>query len=577
MDGRRLNPLQKSPVPPALLDEAQTVTGVLAALARQFPDYECLSVLHRNWSEERLTLGALWERARAIQCSFARGGLRKGEIVAIVLPTGPELLAAYFGVMLAGGVPALVATPSNRVSDHALYARKVGAILENARAHALYGDEESAAIFRAHPAEVPVVTRVLSPPEIDDGGAQMTIADVEAEDLATAQYSSGATGPQKGVLLTHRAILNNVRDLRAGLALTTADVSVNWIPLYHDMGLIDAFLLPLLCGCPTVLIPTMDFMREPALWLWAIHHYRGSHAWAPNFAYALCARRVPEKDVAGLDLSSWRLAVSAAEPVLPQTVREFARRFASYGFKPEALTPVYGLAENVTAATAHPVDEPPWIEGIDRAELARSQVARPSGADDLEVVSAGRALPGCEIEIRDEHRRPLPDRHVGTIWLRTNCLFSGYNADPVATARTLVDGWLNTGDRGYLASGHLFFVSRDKDLIVVGGEKYAPHDVESAINRVAGVREGCAVAFGLLNPERGTEDVAAIVETRLQGERELADLEQAIRAQVTHSTGLALRYILLVPPGGIEKTTSGKLARGATRRRYADHWAGNAE
>jgi acyl-CoA synthetase (AMP-forming)/AMP-acid ligase II len=372
------------------------------------------------------------------------------------------------------------------------------------------------------------------------------------------------------VLLTHRAILNNMRAVRRGLGLTNADVGVNWVPLYHDMGLIDTFVLPLLSGCPSVLIPTMDFMREPALWLWAIHHYRGAQSWAPNFAYALCAKRVPEADLEGLDLSSWRLALSGAEPVLAQTVRAFAERFRRYGFRPEAMTPIWGMAENVTVATAHPLDEPPRVDTLDRAVLAAEQRAEPAPGAGVEVVSVGTCLPGSEVEIRDETRHPLPERHVGAIWLRSSYLFTAYNRDPATTAESLVDGWFDTGDRGYLAGGHLYFVARDKDLIVIGGEKYVPHDVENVINAVPGVREGCAVAFGVLNDERGTEDLAAVVETKETGGAELSRLGDAIRAEVMRAIGIGLRHLVLVPPGGIEKTTSGKLARRATRARYAD-------
>ncbi len=563
--------LRDSPVRGHILDGADTLTGTLATLVRDFPGYECLVLVRRDLSEERLTLERLWQRARAIQSGLLARGLPPGRIVVIIVPTSAELVSAYFGAMLAGAVPALVATPSNRLADPRAYAARVGRIADNAEAFALYADDEIAEILRAQSSELPGATAILTPRDVQgEGDAPFVAARPDA--IATAQYSSGSTGPPKGVLLTHTAILNNIRALRRGLKLTTADISVNWIPLYHDMGLIDAFLLPLLSGCPTVLIPTMDFMREPSLWLWAIHRYRGAHAWAPNFAYTLCARRVPDAEIEGLDLSSWRLAVSAAEPILAPTVRAFARRFASHGFRPEAFTPVYGLAENVTAATAHTLDEPPRIETIDRGALATTDTARTTDGEGIEFVSTGKSLPGCTIEIRDEASRPLPERGVGTIWLKTDCLFSGYNRDPEATSATLVGGWLNTGDRGYLADGHLFFVSRDKDLIVVGGEKYSPHDIEQAVNEVPGVREGCAAVFGVLNEERGTEDLAAVVETKETEDGALERLRDAIRARVLSATGLALRHVILVPPGGVEKTTSGKLARRATRRRHAQQF-----
>jgi acyl-CoA synthetase (AMP-forming)/AMP-acid ligase II len=260
--------------------------------------------------------------------------------------------------------------------------------------------------------------------------------------------------------------------------------------------------------------------------------------------------------------------------VLASTVEAFTERFAAHGFRAEAMTPAWGLAENVTIATAHPVGERPLVETIDRAGLAADGVARPVSGGGIPSVAIGRCLPRCAVEIRDAERCALPDRRLGAVWLRSDSLFSAYHRNPALTADVLVNGWLDTGDRGYVADGHLFFVARDKDLIVIGGEKYAPHDVETAINRVPGVREGCAVALGVLDPERGTEDVAAVVETRETDEPALAALRDAIRVEVTRATGLALRHVLLVPPGGVEKTTSGKLARRATRRRWAERLGG---
>lgn len=564
-----------SPVSPSLLDEAETLTGSLAVLVERFPDFRCLVTLDRRGHEEARTLHEIWTRAQAIRRALETSGLEPGRVVILVLPTGPELVAAYFAVLLAGAVPGLVATPSNRVADHDVYAERVGAILANASAHALYCDPDIAAIFAAR-RELLGDAVLLGPADACAEGGDDAPAPVRPDDTATVQYSSGSTGTPKGVLLTHRAMLNNIRAVRNGLGLAPDDVHVNWIPLYHDMGLIDAFLLPLLGGSPTVLIPTMDFMRTPSLWLWAVHRHQGAISWAPNFAYHVAATRVPGAELEGLDLSSWRIAINAAEPLLAHTIELFTRRFAPYGFRPEAMTPAWGLAENVTIATAHPVEAAPRIEHVDREALARRGVAEPRADGDMPSIAIGRCLPGCSVEIRDASGTPLPDRRVGTVWLHSDSLLRGYHGDPELTRRVLVDGWLDTGDLGYRAEGDLFFVSRDKDLIVIGGEKYAPHDIETLINQVPGVRAGCAVAFGVLSETRGTEEIAAVIETREEGEAAAA-LERAVRDRVLRSTGLALRHIVLVPPGGVEKTTSGKLARRATRARHAHRLAEAAE
>lgn len=562
-------PLPPSGVPPRLLDEATTIPGVLAALARTAPGFPCLTILDRQRREQRLTVGELWEEALAVAGALRAAGARPQSFVLFVLPTGRELVTGYFGALLAGAVPGLLAMPGHRMADPRLYTARIGSILANAEARVLYCHPEVAAVFAAADPGVLGGATVLVP-EAGRSSATVTPFAPAPGDVATVQYSSGSTGAPKGVLLTHRAVLNNLRAIRDGLGLEAGDVSVNWLPLYHDMGLVGAFLLPVLCGLPAVLIPTMDFLREPALWLWAIHRYRGTLSWAPNFGYSLAARRLPDRDLGDLDLSSWRIAVNAAEPVLASTIGAFAARFAPYGFRPQAMTPAWGLAETVLLATAHPVAERPRIETVDRVALARDEVARPGTGSGVESVAVGRCLPRSEVSIRDPAGRELPERRVGAVFLRSDSLFAGYHRDPAATAAALRDGWLATGDRGYVADGDLFFVSRDKDLIVIGGEKYAPQDIEAAIDRVPGVRQGCAVAFGMLDEERGTEVIGAVVETREADPAGRERLDAAIRAAVAEATGLGIRHLLLVPPGGIEKTTSGKLARGATYRRWAD-------
>ena len=564
-----------SPVPSDFLDTCTTLPGAIEELVERFPDYECLIVLDRDGNEDRTTLAGFWERAKAAQALFEARGLGPGDHAVLILPTGGELVSSYFGVMLAGGVPALAAAPSNRISDHAVYLGYVGKLLGNAGARFVLGDDEVVEILSGAPNGTLGGASVLSTRELGAGGAVPATVAADPDSVATIQYSSGTTGDPKGVMLSHRAMLNYMRLLRDGVGLRSEDVSVNWAPLYHDMGLFGAFLLPLLCGCPTVLIPTMDFLRAPALWLWALHGYRGSVSWASNFAYSLCAQRIEDDEIEGLDLSSWRIAFNASEPVLAPTVAAFAKRFGRYGYRPEAMTAAWGLAETVMVCTAHPVGEVPRVDRIDRRRLATESVAQPTDGEGVSLVATGQALPNVEIEIREvETGARLPDRHVGEIWLRSNCLFEGYKNDPELTARVYVDGWLDSGDRGYLAGDDLFFVAREKDLIVVGGEKYAPHDVEMAINRVDGVREGCAVAFGVVNEQSGTEELGAVVETRVEGAEALVDLRRAVRLEVARTIGLGIRHLHLVPPGGIDKTTSGKLARRSTRARYPEVFGG---
>jgi len=564
-----------SPIPVDHLLRAETVSGVFAELVDRYPDYECLTILDRHQEERRFTLGGIGSRALEIQAALVAAGLEPGGCAVLILPTDPELLAAYFGVMFAGATPTLLATPSHRHAKPEVYTGLVNTILDNAEAGVIYCDAEVAETLRNSQLALRSGTRVVTPAEVKGCETPPERVAVKGVDIATIQYSSGTTGPPKGIRLSHEAVLENLRATREVLDLDGGTVSVSWIPLYHDMGLVDGFLLPLLCGCPTILIPTMDFMRDPSLWLWAIHHYRGGMSWAPNFAYTLAAGRVAERDLEGLDLSSWRIAISAAEPVLASTIEDFTKRFAAHGFRAEAFCPYYGLAECVTAVTGDSPGERPRVETIDRKEAATTHRAIPSEGEGLPSVGCGTTLPGCRVEIRDEARKALPERTVGDIWVSAPWLFTDYNRNPEETARVRVDGWLLTGDRGYLADDHLYFFSRAKDLVVIAGEKYAPHDVESAVNAVPGVRGGCAVAFGIMNQARGTEELAVVAETKESEPEALDAMRRAIRHEVMDVTGLGLRHLELVGPGGVQKTTSGKLARAAMRERYEEKWSGD--
>jgi acyl-CoA synthetase (AMP-forming)/AMP-acid ligase II len=576
MDLREIARPPESPIPLDHLLHAETVSGVFADLVEHYPDYQCLTILDRHRRERRFTLGGIGSRALAIQAALEASGLEAGGCAILILPTSPDLLSAYFGVMFAGATPTLLATPTHRHAKPEVYTGLVNTILDNAGAAVIFCEGAAAETLRSSKLALRSGTTVVTPDEVGACASPPARVAARGDDIATIQYSSGSTGPPKGIRLSHRAILENLRATRSVQELDGRTVSVNWIPLYHDMGLINGFLLPLLCGCPSILIPTMDFMREPSLWLWAIHHYRGGISHAPNFAYNLAANRLSDEEIDGLDLSSWRIAIASAEPVLAATVEAFTTRFASRGFRPEAFSPHYGLAECVTAATGDLTTELPRIDVIDRREVSTSHRAIPTEGNGIPIVGCGRALPGCRVEIRDESRRPLPERTVGDIWVSAPWLFTDYNREPEQTARVRVDGWVLTGDKGYLADGHLFFFSREKDLVVIGGEKYSPQDIETAVNTVPGVREGCCVAFGVLNRDRGTEELAVVAETKQEDADAREAMRRAIRRAVMDATGLGVRHLELVLPGGVQKTTSGKLARAAMRQRYREKWSGAA-
>jgi acyl-CoA synthetase (AMP-forming)/AMP-acid ligase II len=387
---------------------------------------------------------------------------------------------------------------------------------------------------------------------------------VAPDDLALVQFSSGSTGDPRGVMLSHRNLLANVAAVLAVLQPDETDVNCSWLPLYHDMGLIGGLFMPLHCGRPVVLLSPQGFLLDPKRWLWAIHHHRATISTAPNFAYQLIAGRVDERELAGLDLSCWRLALCGAEPVMPETLAAFARKLAPHGFREEGLLPVYGLAE-VALGALFPVPGQPFRrDGVDPAALEAHGRAEPGGRV---LSSVGRPLPGFDVRIADGEGRPLPERHVGEIQLQGPSVMLGYLDDPAATARVLVDGWLRTGDLGYMAEGELFVVGRSKDLILKGGRNYAPQDLEKAAERVEGIRRGCVAAFGVPDPTTGTEAVVVVAETREPASAHAA-LAGAIKDMVHAAVGLRPDHVTLLPPGAVPKTSSGKLQRSRARERW---------
>jgi acyl-CoA synthetase (AMP-forming)/AMP-acid ligase II len=543
-----------------------TLLNALRA-AGDAPDAPTIVVVRRDAPDEIRTLGALWDAGRRVQGLLERHVAPAGRAVLVVLPTGAALVESWLGTLQAGALPALVAGPVHRLADAALWAARTATLAAQIDAAAILADADAAAVLAAAaPDGLPPVLV----PGVTPGGTPGPVAAPSPEAVCAIQLSSGSTGRPRAVRVTHRAVVGNVEAMRVGFGIRTGEPFVNFIPLHHDMGMIGALLLPLFARCPTVLMPTTDFLREPGAWLRALSRFRGAVGWGPNAAYALCTARVPDADVATLDLAAWRLALCGSEPVLAPTIAAFTRRFAACGFRAEAFTAAWGLAENVAGTTVQRVGTPPRVERVARTPLVRDGVVVPDdGPEAVELVSVGATIPGVELAVRDAAGRPLPERFVGRVWVRSPYLFSGYAGEPAATAAALRDGWLDTGDEGFLADGELFFVARHDDVIVVGGEKHAPDDVEAAINAVPGVRIGCAVAFALPDPAAGTHCLGAVVETRLTDPAERATLAAAIRAAVARRTGLPLRRLALVPPGGVEKTTSGKLARRATRRRWA--------
>ncbi|MCP5149364.1 MAG: AMP-binding protein [Ectothiorhodospiraceae bacterium] len=518
------------------------------------------------------TYGALYTGAREVAGGLAEQGIGPGSAVALMLPTGLDYFHAFVGVLLLGAVPVPIYPPArpSQLEDHL---RRHAAILDNARVEALVTFDQAHAVARLLAAQVPRLRRVATVDALRSAESARSVSRVAATDTALLQYTSGSTGQPKGVVLSHANLLASVRAMAEAVHATPDDVFVSWLPLYHDMGLIGAWLGSLYLGMPLAVMSPLAFLARPARWLQAIHNHRGTLSGAPNFAYELCVRRIADDELTGLDLSAWRLAFNGAEPVSADTMRRFAERFAPYGLDPRALTPVYGLAEATLGVAFTPLGRGARFDRVDRGRLTRTGRADPAAGDDgdtesVELVSSGVPIPGFEVRTVDDAGRETAERVVGRIEFRGPAATSGYLHAPEAT-RALFDGaWLHTGDLGYVADGELYVTGRTKDILIRAGRNVYPYELEEAVADVEGVRRGCVAVIGVGDPSAGTERLVVIAETRDTEPGALERMRDAIARCSAELVGLPPDDVVLAPPHTVLKTSSGKIRRSAMRELY---------
>ncbi|HEX4495769.1 MAG TPA: AMP-binding protein, partial [Thermoanaerobaculia bacterium] len=401
-------------------DRTRTLLEVLDWHAERHPERRHILYYPGEGEPEELTYGELARRVHAVAAGLARLGIGPGAAVGIMLPTGLEYFVAFFGVQRAGGIPVPLYPPARKsqIEDHL---RRQAGILQTAGAEVLITFSEVLTLAKLLSAQIPGLRRVVTVAELAAPGSQadaLIAPPVRGEDIAFLQFTSGSTGNPKGVVLTHANLLANLRAIRQGADIRPDDVIISWLPLYHDMGLIGCWMGALYFGVPLVLMSPLAFLARPSRWLKAIHQHRGTLSAAPNFAYELCINKIPDEEIAGLDLSSWRMALNGAEPVSPDTLRRFAERFAPHGFRPGAFSPVYGLAENSLAVAFPPLDRPPVIDAVERDAFQRSGRAVPAAADDpqaLRFVSCGFPLVGHEVRVVDDNGQELEERREGRL------------------------------------------------------------------------------------------------------------------------------------------------------------------
>ncbi|MEV4247540.1 fatty acyl-AMP ligase [Streptosporangium canum] len=555
--------------PQLTLPPTRTLSETLLHWARAEPTRPLFHFIDLHDRLTTLTAADLLLNAQRLAAGLRRRGVRPRHRVLLSFGTSPEFLETFFACGLLGAVPCLVDLPSHKVPRDE-WGRRLRDKLALLNASVLVIEGEFAtgarkALARTCPEAHADVVQVLTVEELMEAG-ELPEAEVWSceDDTAFIQFTSGTTGSPKGVQISHQALMANIGAMGERVGWTANDLMVGWLPLFHDMGLVATTLAAFVYGMPTVLMPPMAFLLQPARWLWAIHHFRGTASFAPNFAYQFSAKRIKDVELADLDLSSWRCAFNAAEFIHAETLRLFTERFEPCGFDPLAFLPAYGMAEMTVGVSIRDPDEPLAVEFISRARLATRGEAVIVAEDSPEatpVVGTGRVLPGHEVRIVDESGHDVLERHQGQVVVRGPSMFQGYFAHPQATSQVLRDGWVWTGDLGYLANGQLFICGRDSDLIIKAGENYHPYVMESAAAKVAGVRQGCVAAVGIRNPEAGTEDIVIVFETKETDAEALRRMRRLVEEQVFLDCGVRPNRVVPIPPRTLPKTTSGKIRR----------------
>jgi fatty-acyl-CoA synthase len=539
-----------------------------------------------------MTFGELHAAAQRCSAELMRRGVSAGSRVALMLPTSRAFFVSYAGILLAGAIPVPIYPPfrADRIEE---YAARQSAILNNAGVMLLLTFRRAEAVAKLLKPRVASLVAVADAEKLMEaadkaplpspGARPLHLSGIRGrtgKDIALLQYTSGSTGDPKGVVLTHANLLANIRAVGEAVKMGPDDVGVSWLPLYHDMGLIGAWLTLLYYGIPLAVMSPIAFLMRPERWLWAIHKHRGTISTAPNFAYELCVRKIADKDIEGLDLSSWRMAMNGAEPVNPGTLERFATRFAKYGFRADALLPVYGLAEASLAVTAGPMGRAPVVDRIERKTFESEGKAIPTRAEDencIAFVSAGKPVPRHDIRVVNDAGEEVADRTEGFLWFRGPSATTGYYQNKAATEALLPCGpgdgngefaWVNSGDRAYIADGELYVTGRVKDIIIKGGRNLYPHEVEELAARVEGIRKGCIVAFGIKDQASGTEKMVVVAESRETNGARRLEMTAKITEVVARGLGLPPDRVELLPLGSIPKTSSGKLRREETKQLY---------
>ena len=523
--------------------------------------------------QETATFGEFRRMARVQALLLQDNGVSAGDRVVLIMPQGIPLMAMFVGAMLLGAVPAILAYPNFKV-EPSKYRFGLAGVTANLNAKVVVIDNEFPDDLLGH---VDMgEAHLLRAADAGAFGGEREVPDPgnAPDSLAFIQHSAGTTGLQKGVALTHAAVLRHLEHLSAVLNLDeTRDIVYSWLPLYHDMGLIACFILPMVCHLHVVMQSPLDWVMHPDSMLQIFTDYKCTLAWLPNFCFQFVPRRTPRERWSNYDLSSARALINCSEPVRASSMNEFYTAFAPCGLKQSAMQASYAMAENVFAVTQSGIGGKPgpeviWADGQRfRAEhfIARVPEGSPGA---VSFTSSGQLLPGNRVQVVSDSGEVLKSGYVGEIAIQSDSLFQGYYNRPDLTKKAIRDGWYYSGDLGFCLDDEVYVVGRKKDLLIIGGENIYPQDIEEIVSSHAAIHDGRAIALGVFNPDLGTEDIVVVAEVEKEELLQQADaIEREIRSSVVANMGVAVRNIFLKPPKWIVKSTAGKAARSATREK----------
>ncbi len=547
----------------------RTVAQAIAEVGLHYPEHDFV-FQDLKGAETQYTFVDLEKNTARRAAALQAYGMKKGDRVGLIVIEPEDFVLTFLACLRVGVVPVPLYPPLSFGNLDA-YADRTAKVLTSSASRLLIASGKLQNVLWAMVDRVPSMEKLVAVEKLRDAKGTPAYPTIEPEDLAFLQYTSGSTADPKGVMVTHGSLVANSKGIiTEGLCLDPErnDKGVSWLPLYHDMGLIGFVIAPICHAISVVFIPTLRFIKRPSVWLDTIHRHRGNASFAPNFAYALATRRVKDSDLEKWDLSCLKVLGCGAEPIQPETMRAFTDKFAEACNLPTtSIMPAYGMAEATLAITLKPSHEHMQTLVIDAEAFSENGIVQPptEGRAFAEHVACGVPFQGHEVAVMDDAGNVLPDGHEGELCHRGPSVTPGYFQNPEATAQSYRDGWLHTGDLGFVKDGQVFVTGRIKDLIIVNGRNVHPQAVEWAVADCDGVRKGNVVAFSV--PGSTGEELVAVVETKLS-EEDHADLTDRVRKAIQRELSLTTSDIICLRPGTLPKTSSGKLQRRKTRTQY---------